>query len=113
MFYPQTNGQMERQNSTTEAYLEVFINWEQDDWARLLPMAEIVYHNAKNASIGRTSFELNWDFHPKALFKENVDFRSGSCLVKKQADKLRELIEVSYQNLVYAQELQKEPTIRE
>ncbi len=30
-FYPQTNGQTERQNSMMEAYLKAFINWKQDD----------------------------------------------------------------------------------
>ena len=27
-FYPQTNGQTERQNSTMEAYLKAFVNWK-------------------------------------------------------------------------------------
>ncbi len=39
-FHPQTDGQTERQNSMMEACLRAFVNWEQDDWARLLPMAE-------------------------------------------------------------------------
>ncbi len=30
-FYPQINGQTERQNSTMEAYLRAFISWEQND----------------------------------------------------------------------------------
>ncbi len=38
-----------------EEYLRAFVNWEQDDWARLLPMAEFSYNNAKNASIGQRS----------------------------------------------------------
>ena len=30
-FYPQINGQIERKNSTIEAYLRMLINWEKDD----------------------------------------------------------------------------------
>ncbi len=58
-FHPQTDGQTERQNSTMEAYLRAFVNFEQDDWARLLPMAEFAYNNAKNASTSHIPFELN------------------------------------------------------
>ncbi len=39
-FYPQTDGYTEWQNSMMEAYLRAFVNWKQDDWAKLLPMAE-------------------------------------------------------------------------
>ena len=56
-FYPQTDGQTKRKNSTMEAYLRVFVNFEQNDWARLLPMAEFAYNNARNTSTGHTSFE--------------------------------------------------------
>ena len=55
-FYPQTNGQTKWQNSNIEAYLRAFINFEQNDWARLLPMAKFAYNNTKNASTGHTLF---------------------------------------------------------
>ena len=62
-FYLQTDGQTKWQNSMMKAYLRAFANFEQNDWARLLPMAELAYNNAKNASIGHTLFELNYGYH--------------------------------------------------
>ncbi len=93
-FHPQTDGQTERQNSTMEAYLRAFLNWEQDDWARLLPMAEFAYNIAKNASTGHTPFELNCGYYPKVSFEEDVDPRSRSRSANELAEELRELIEV-------------------
>ena len=74
-FHPQTDGQTERQNSTMEAYLRAFVNFKQNDWVRLLPMAEFTYNNAKNASTGHTPFELNCGYHPRMSYKEDVDPR--------------------------------------
>ncbi len=70
-------------------------------------MAEFAYNNTKDASTGHISFELNCRFHPWVLFKEDVDLRSRSHSANELANKLRELIEVCYQNLFYTQELQK------
>ncbi len=106
-FYFQTDGQTKRQNSMIEAYLRAFVNWEQDNWARLLLMVEFAYNNAKNASTGYTPFELNCGYHPRVSFEENVDLRSYSRSANKLAEKLRELIEVCCQNLLHVQELQK------
>ncbi len=106
-FYPQTEGQIKRQNSTMEVYLKAFINWEQDNWARLLPMVEFAYNNAKNASTSHIPFELNYGYHPKVFFKEDIDLRSRSRSANKLAEELRELIKVYCQNLLHAQKLQK------
>ena len=62
-FHPQTDGQTERQNSTIEAYLKAFINNKQNDWARLLPIAEFAYNNVKNTSTGHTPFKLNCGYN--------------------------------------------------
>ena len=107
-FHPQTDGQTERQNSTMEAYLRAFVNFEQNDWARLLPMAEFVYNNAKNASTGHTLFELNCGYHPRMSYEEEVDPRSKSKSADKLSAKLRELMIVCQENLHYTQEFQKQ-----
>ena len=70
VFHPQTDGQIERQNSTMEAYLRAFVNFKQNDWARFLLMAEFAYNNARNASTGHTSFELNCGYHPWCRIKK-------------------------------------------
>ncbi len=85
-----------------EAYLRAFVNWEQDDWARLLPMAEFVYNKAKNASTGHTPFKLNCSYHPRVSFKEDVDPRSRSRSANELVEELRELIEVCFQNFFHA-----------
>ena len=93
-FYLQTNGQTKRQNSTMEAYLKVFLNWEQNDWACLLLMAKFAYNNVKNASTGHTLFELNCGFYPQISFKDNVDPCSRSYSINKLGKKLRELMDM-------------------
>ena len=90
-----------------EAYLRVFVNWEQDNWAKLLPIAKFAYNHIKNASTGHTLFKLNCGYHPKVSFEEDVDPRSKSCFTDKLARELKELIEVCCQDLFYAQKLQK------
>ena len=47
-------------------------------------MAKFAYNNAKNASTGHTSFELNCGYHLRMSYKDDVDPRFKS----KSADKL-------------------------
>ena len=73
MFHPQTDGQIEKQNSNMKFYLRAFVNYKQNDWTRLLPMAEFAYNNMKNTSTGYTPFELNCHFHTRISYKKDVD----------------------------------------
>ena len=106
-FHPQTDGQTERQNSTMEAYLQAFVNFEQNDWARLLPMAEFAYNNAKNWSTSHTPFELNCGYDPCVSFEEDTNPRSQSKSADELSAELRDLMTVCRENLHHAQELQK------
>ena len=59
-----------------KAYFWAFVHFEQNNWARLLPMAEFIYNNAKNASISHTSFELNYGYYPWMLYEDDVNLYS-------------------------------------
>ena len=90
-----------------EAYFQAFVNFEQDDWVRFLPIAEFTYNNVKNASTGHTFIELNCGFHPSISYKKDVNLHSQSKSVNKLANELKELITVYRENLQHIQKLQK------
>ena len=90
-----------------EAYLRAFVNFEQNDWARLLLIAEFAYNNAKNASTGYTSFELNYGYYLCVSYEEDLDPRLKSRTVEELSSELRELMTICQQNLHHIQELQK------
>ena len=52
-------------------------------------------------------FELNCGYHPRILYKEDVNPHFQSKLVDKPSVELRELIIVCQENLYYTQKLQK------
>ena len=99
VFYPQTDGQTERQNSMMEIYLRAFVNYEQDKWARLLPMTKFVYNNAKHASTGYTPFELNCGYHSRVSYEEDVDPHSKSKAADELTEELRNLMAACRENL--------------
>ena len=47
-YHPQGDGQTKRVNQTLEQYLQCYCNYQQDNWAALLPLAEFAYKNAPN-----------------------------------------------------------------
>ena len=84
------------------------MNWEQNDWAQLLLMVEFVYNSFKNASISHIPFELNYSYHSRISFEDkcNTYFRSSSA--KRQVVELRELMNICCQNVLHAQDIQKQ-----
>ena len=63
-YLPRTDRQSERTNQWLETYLRFFVNYQQDDWAVYLPLAEFAHNNWKNASTGESPFYLLMGSHP-------------------------------------------------
>jgi len=64
-FHPETDGQTERMNSILEQYLRAFMNFNQDDWADWLPLAEFASNNVSSETTGVSPFFANYGFHPR------------------------------------------------
>ena len=63
LYHPQTDGQTERTNQTIEQYLRCYLNYEQNNWVSLLPMAQFAFNNSA-AVTGISSFFANYGKHP-------------------------------------------------
>ena len=64
-FHPQTDGQTERLNSVLGQYLMIYIDYQQSDWASLLPLAKFSYNNSRHSATTISPFFANYGFHPR------------------------------------------------
>jgi hypothetical protein len=71
-FHPQTDGQTERVNQEIEAYLRIFVNERQSDWAEWLPLAEFSYNNSIHSATRQTPFMLDMGRHPRMGFEPRI-----------------------------------------
>src|SRR5258708_6644557 len=66
-YHLEGDGQMERINQVLEQYLQAYTNYQQDNWAPLLPLVEFTYNNATSATTGISPFVANKGYHPSLL----------------------------------------------
>ena len=76
-YHPEGDGQTERVNQTLEQYLRIYCNYQQDNWAKLLPLAEFAYNNAPNATTGLSPFFANKGYHPGLTVHPERDLTSA------------------------------------
>jgi len=75
-YHPQTDGQTERTNQVLEGYLRSFVNYDQDDWYQLLPLAEHAYNNSATSAHGMSPFFANYGFHPQTEWIKEREARN-------------------------------------
>src|SRR5258707_13644510 len=66
-YHPEGDGQTERINQVLEQYLRADTNYQQDNWAPLLPLVEFTYNNAASTTTGISPFFANKGYHPMLL----------------------------------------------
>jgi len=64
-YHLQTDGQTETTNQVLKGYLRTFVNYDQDDWYQLLPLAEHAYNHSATNTHKMTPFFANYQFHPQ------------------------------------------------
>jgi len=67
----------QQSNQTLEQYLRIYCNYQQDNWADLLPLAEFAYNNAPSATTGVSPFFANKGYHPNISVYPEHDMTSA------------------------------------
>ena len=62
-YHPEGDGQTKRMNQILEQYLCVYCNYQQDNWSKLLPLAEFAYNNSPSVTTSISLFFANKGYH--------------------------------------------------
>lgn len=103
-FHPQTDGQTEITNKTLEQYLRCYLDYQQENWLQLLPIAEFVYNNSQHASLKNSPFYINYGFNPAIELSTHVSTNTTSTDFATNFD---ELLETARNEMRLAQQQQK------
>ena len=63
-YHPQGNSQTEQINQIIKQYLQHYINYEQNNQAIFLPMAQFAFNNTVHTTTRETPFYINYGYHP-------------------------------------------------
>jgi hypothetical protein len=88
-YHPQTDGQTERTNQTLEQYLRCYVNFQQNNWVELLPIAQFAFNNS-TAVTGISPFYANYGRHPN-IDKDPRGIKPIAEKAKISVDRLQEL----------------------
>lgn len=64
-YHPETDRWFEWVNQILEQYLQFYVNYEQDNWTSLLPLAKFAYNNTSHSATGVSPFFANKGYHPQ------------------------------------------------
>jgi len=80
-YHPQTDGQTERTNQVLEGYLRTFVNYDQNDWYQLLPLAEHAYNNSATNAHKMTPIFANYGFHRQTEWMQEIEAHNPGAIM--------------------------------
>jgi hypothetical protein len=88
-YHPEGDRQMECINQTLEQYLQIYCNFQQDNWHSLLPIAEFCYNNTPSSTTGVSPFFANKGYNP--AFTIHSEYELASLKAQELVTDLQEL----------------------
>ncbi|KAJ6437630.1 AAA family ATPase [Purpureocillium lavendulum] len=110
-YHPETDGSTERMNQTVELYLRVFATHCQDNWEKLLPIAQLAINNRNAASTGISPFFMTHGYTVDPI-QTDEPLRDGNKSPVERGEgivkKLQEAWEYAQAAMAHAQEVQQQ-----
>ena len=78
-YHLEGDSQTERMNQTLEQYLQIYCNYQQDNWSELLPLVEFAYNNTPSATTRVSPFFANKGYHPNITIHPEHDLTSAQA----------------------------------
>ena len=82
-YHPRTDGQTKQTNQTLEQYLRQYINFKQNNWIDLLPLAQFVYNNNQHSTTKILPFYANYGKHPNWDPNNNITTSTSEAATTK------------------------------
>ena len=82
-YHPQTDGQTKQTNQTLEQYLRHYINFKQNNWIDLLPLAQFAYNNHQHSTTRTSPFYANYGKHPNWNPDNNITTSTSEAATTK------------------------------
>ena len=98
-FHSQTNEQIERQNNIMKQYFKTYVNFQQDNWMKLLFMIEFAYNNAKHVFMKMSFFKIMFKYSSKMAWKDFMNDQIKSKFAKQHVKELNQLMIVFKERL--------------
>jgi hypothetical protein len=105
-YHPQANSRAEHLNQTLETYIRMDCNYQQDNWADLLPIAKFAYNNSPHESTRLTPFFVNKGYHSKMT--NDPDAPYTSIAAHKYMTDLAALHDVVHEQITASNKIYKE-----
>ena len=83
------DGQLEWTNQWLKQYLRIYGNFQQDNWAQWLPMAQYVHNTWPSSTTGFTPFSLLLGFTPQITIPSSI--KSPLPLIEQKGEFLKQL----------------------
>jgi len=91
-YHPEADSQTKHTNQTLEQFLRIYCNYQQSNWARLLPLAEFTYNNTLSSTMRVSPFFTNKGYHPKVQFQIKGALNEYAVELEKIHTKLKHAI---------------------